>query len=100
MKITRFQKILIRSKAAKLKAIRRVTQDNKGKRTAGVDNIKILQPEKRIEPVNQIHIDGKASPIKRVYIDKGKNKEKRPLGILTIKDRIKQSLAAMALEPQ
>lgn len=96
MEITRFQKILIRSKAAKLKAIRRVTQDNKGKRTAGVDNLKILQPEKRIELVNQIHIDGKVSPIKRVYIDK----EKRPLGIPTIKDRIKQSLVAMALEPQ
>lgn len=64
----RLQKILINSKAAKLKAVRRVTQDNIGKTTASVDNIKNLQPNKRLELVNQLCLDGKASSIRRVYI--------------------------------
>jgi RNA-directed DNA polymerase len=45
------QKLLITFQAAKLKAVRRVTQDNWGKRTAGIDGIKSLLLEKRLELV-------------------------------------------------
>lgn len=68
LKMIRLQKILINSKAAKLKAVHRVTQDNIRKKTAGVDNIKNLQPDKRLELVNQLCLDGKASSIRRIYI--------------------------------
>jgi RNA-directed DNA polymerase len=96
LEMTRLQKILLTSKASKLKAVRRVTQDNTGKKTAGVDNIKSLQPEKRLELANQLRLDGKASSIRRVHI----SKEKCSLGIPTIKDRAKQFLAFIILEPQ
>lgn len=95
----RLQKILISSKAAKLKAVRRVTQDNLGKKTAGVDDVKNLEPKNRLKLADSISLDGKASSIKRVYIPKDKN-EYRPLKILTIRDRAKQYLALLVLEPQ
>jgi len=62
--MTRLQKILMNLKAAKQKAVRRVTQDNIGKKTAGIDNIKNLQPEKRLELANQLYLNGKDSPIR------------------------------------
>jgi len=43
--MTRLQKILLSSNAAKLKAVRRVTQENLGKKTGGVDNVKYLEPK-------------------------------------------------------
>ena len=99
LEMFRLQKILITSKAAKLKAVRRVTQDNRGKRTAGIDGVKLLAPKKRFKLVELLNLNNKASPIRRVYIPK-KNKEARPLGIPTITDRAKQFLILMALEPQ
>lgn len=100
-KMFKLQKSLIQSYWAKLLAIRQITQDNKGKNTAGVDGIKSIGPELRMELVNEICLDGKASPIRRTYISKPENpNELRPLGIPTIKDRIKQKLALLALEPQ
>ena len=85
---------------AKLLAIRKVTQDNKGKRTAGVDGIKKIDGKQRLEMVKNLKIDGKASPIRRIYIPKPGKAEKRPLGIPTIKDRVKQQVVKLALEPQ
>ena len=41
-KVHIYQNTLINMYDAKLLAIRKVTQDNRGKRTAGVDNTKIL----------------------------------------------------------
>ena len=48
------QNKLIRSKYAKLLAIRKVTQDNRGKNTAGIDGIKSLSQSERINLVKQI----------------------------------------------
>lgn len=53
--MTRLQKILISSKAAKLKAVRRVTQDNLGKKTAGVDNVKNIEPKNRLKLMQLLH---------------------------------------------
>ena len=44
-KVRKLQKILIRSLDARLLATRKVTQDNTGKKTAGVDKVKSLTPK-------------------------------------------------------
>lgn len=98
--IRNLQNRLVTSYNAKLVAIRRVTQDNKGKKTAGVDGIKLLKPQQRFEYVKKNMICGKASPLRRVWIPKPGKKEKRPLGIPTMTDRINQALLKLALEPE
>src|ERR671922_1714091 len=46
-RVHRLQHLLLKSRAAKLLAVRRVTQDNQGKNTAGIDGIKSLSPHQR-----------------------------------------------------
>jgi RNA-directed DNA polymerase len=98
--VRRLQKTLMRSWMAKCLAVRRVTQDNQGKKTAGVDGIKALRPKKRLELVNQLRMNRKAHPTRRVLIPKPGTKEKRPLGIPTMYDRALQALVKLALEPE
>ncbi len=86
--------------SAKALAVRRVTQDNTGKKTAGVDGVKNLEPTERFELISKLKIDGKASPLRRVWIPKPGRDEKRPLGIPTIVERAKQALILLALEPE
>ncbi len=47
--VRRLQKMMAKSWYAKLLAVRRVTQENKGKKTAGIDGIKALTPKQRLE---------------------------------------------------
>ena len=98
--VRKLQKTLIRSWSAKCIAVRRVTQDNQGKNTAGVDGVKTLTPLQRINLVNRLKLTGKAKPTYRVMISKPGTDEKRPLGIPTIDDRALQALCKMALEPE
>src|SRR5713101_8978219 len=49
------QKLLMKSRAARLLAVRRVTQDNQGKKTAGVDGMKSVPPAQRLVMVECIH---------------------------------------------
>lgn len=42
----------------------------------------------------------KSKPVRRIWIPKPGKKERRPLGIPTISERVKQALAKMALEPE
>ena len=100
LKARKLQKLLIKSRAAKLLAVRRVTQENKGKKTAGVDGVKALSPRQRLELARILKIDGKAMPVRRVMIDKPGKQEKRPLGIPIMKDRAKQKLLELALDPE
>lgn len=98
--IHQLQKTITNSWYARLVAVRRVTQENKGKKTAGIDGVKSLSPNKRLELAQKLKIDGKARPTKRIWIPKPGGKENRPLGIPTIEDRAKQTLLLMALEPE
>ena len=97
------QRLLMKSQAALLLSIRKVTQINKGKRTAGVDGYKALTPHERIELYNKMKdMDincHRPKPAYRTYIEK-KNGKLRPLGIPTVKDRVYQNIAKLALEPQ
>ncbi len=101
VKLVRFlQKLLLKSKAAKLLAVRRVTQDNQGKKTAGIDGVKSLNPKQRWELANNLRLTGKGRPTRRVWIPKPGKDEKRPLGIPTMYDRALQALVKSALEPE
>lgn len=99
VQVHKFQRLLISSFDSKLLAVRKVTQDNSGKKTAGVDGVKSIPPQKRWELAQSIKIDGETMPIKRVYIPK-KDGSLRPLGIPTLVDRVKQKLVLLALEPE
>jgi RNA-directed DNA polymerase len=96
----RLQKTLIRSWAAKCLAVRRVSQENQGKKTAGIDGVKSLTPVQRIKLVVKLKLSQKAKPTRRVWIPKPGMEEKRPLGIPTMADRAKQALVKLALEPE
>jgi RNA-directed DNA polymerase len=98
--VHKLQKLLMKSWAAKCLAVRRVTQDNTGKKTAGVDGVKALSPEARIELVGRLKLGNKARPTRRIWIPKPGKEEKRPLGIPTMYDRAVQALVKLALEPE
>ena len=96
----RLQKTLMKSWSARALAVRRVTQDNQGKKTAGVDGVKSLTPKQRLELTGNLNLGTKVSPTRRVWIPKPGTEEKRPLGIPTMKDRALQALVKLALEPE
>ena len=98
--VRKLQKTLINSWSAKCIAVRRVTQDNQGKNTAGVDGIKSLSPKQRMNLVGRLKLTNKVKPTRRVNIPKPGTTETRPLGIPTINDRALQSLVKLALEPE
>lgn len=98
--LRKLQKLLMKSWAAKCLAVRRITQDNTGKKTAGVDGIKSLTPEQRLNLVKKLKLGTKASPTRRVWIKKPGSEEQRPLGIPTMFDRSLQALIKLVLEPE
>ncbi len=98
--VRRLQRLLVQSRAAKLLAVRRVTQDNRGKRTAGVDGVKSLTPPGRLRLAHTLRLPTKARPVRRVWIPKPGTAEQRPLGIPVMADRASQALLKLALEPE
>jgi RNA-directed DNA polymerase len=96
----RLQKTLIKSYSNRLLSVRKVTQDNQGKRTAGVDRVKSLTPKQRHKMANNLKLGNKSKPIRRVWISKPGKAEKRPLGIPVMRDRAVQALVKSALEPE
>jgi RNA-directed DNA polymerase len=95
-------KLMLRSYLNLLESVRRVTQKNKGKQTAGVDGEVALDSKARMALVRSMgkYTLWKVKPTRRVYIPKaGKPAQNRPLGIPTIRNRVAQAIVKNALEP-
>ena len=99
-KVRNLQRLMLRSYSNVLLAVRKATQDNKGRKTSGIDKVLVKTPQKRGQMVDDIinNQDWKPKPARRVYIPKS-NGKKRPLGIPTIRDRCLQAIVKNALEP-
>ena len=93
-------KLMLRSYSNLLLSIRRVTQINRGKQTAGIDGVTVTPPEQRVDLVNkwQEYQPWRVKPGKRVDIPKA-NGKLRPLGIPCISERVAQAIVKSALEP-
>ena len=93
------QRLLMHSWSAKLRAVRKVTQDKQGKKTPGVEGIQSFTPPQRLTLARTLTLDGTAAPVRRVWLPKPSTPELRPLGIPTIHDRAGQALVKSALDP-
>jgi len=99
-KVRTLQRIMLRSYENRCMAVQRVTQDNRGKNTPGVDKLTVKTPEARGRLVDELaqYEPWKPLPAKRVYIPKANGKQ-RPLGIPVVIDRAIQAIVKNALEP-
>ncbi|TAF48163.1 MAG: RNA-dependent DNA polymerase [Oscillatoriales cyanobacterium] len=95
------QKLILKSLAARMLAIRQVTQLNAGKKTAGIDGKASLTVEERLALSEELRAKSnnwKHQKLRSIPIPK-KDGSTRLLKIPTIADRAWQCLAKSALEP-
>jgi retron-type reverse transcriptase len=95
------QKLIFKSQAARLLAIRQVTQLNAGKKTPGIDGKTFLNVEERLhlnELLQKNSSTWKHQKLREIPIPK-KDGTTRMLKVPTIADRAWQCLAKYALEP-
>jgi RNA-directed DNA polymerase len=86
-RVRNLQRLMLRSRANTLLSVRRVTERNAGRLTAGVDGEVVLTPEAKMELAERVQRSSgpfKALPVRRVYIPKPGSHKRRPLGIPTV----------------
>ncbi len=83
-RVHKLQRLLLKSRAAKYLAGRRITQDNHGKQTAGVDGVKALTPVQRRLVAERLDTLPTGCPTRRVWIPKTGTTERRPLSMPTL----------------
>lgn len=101
-KARKLQKLMLRSKANALLSVRRVTELNAGRKTAGIDgHVVVTAPGKAALAASVQGCLAKSvpKPVKRVYIKKANGKQ-RPLGVPVVVDRVRQAQVVNALEPE
>jgi len=84
-KVRNLQKLMLRSRGNALLSVRRVTQLNAGRKTAGVDGEIVVGAEQKAELADWLQHRAEPwspRPVKRVYVPKS-NGRRRPLGIPT-----------------
>src|SRR3979490_985604 len=71
-KVRSLQKLMLRSRSNILMSVRRVTQVNAGRNTAGVDKLVVKTPQARGQLVDDLATfqPWKSKPVRRVYIPK------------------------------
>ena len=83
--VRRLQARMLRDKYCKLVSVRRVTTDNRGRRTPGVDGLVYLRGDEKLALAQRLNLkDVNPKPLRRVYIPKPGKQEQRPLGIPTV----------------
>jgi len=101
-KVRNLQKLMLRSRANALMSVRRVTELNAGRKTAGVDGKVVVSASGKAALADRVRRRTDtvtAQPVKRVYVPKANGKQ-RPLGIPVIIDRVRQAQVVGALEPE
>ncbi|HET9654586.1 MAG TPA: group II intron reverse transcriptase/maturase [Kineosporiaceae bacterium] len=101
-KVRSLQKLMLRSRANALLSVRRVTEVNAGRKTAGIDGRVVVDAPEKADLADWVQRHAAPwvpQPVKRVYVPK-KNGRLRPLGIPVIADRVLQAVVVNALEPE
>ncbi len=86
-RVRNLQKLMLRSRANALHAVRRVTELNKGRATAGVDDQVVASARGKAELADWAQRNDASwqpMPAKRVFIAKRGTNKQRPLGIPTV----------------